>query len=29
MTLLQTRKSQLDQRFISELQEHVMGICVI
>jgi len=28
MTALQTRKSQLEQRFIPELQEHVKGICV-
>jgi len=29
MTALQTRKSQLEPRFISEIQEHVKGICVI
>ena len=29
MTALQTQKSQLKQRFISELREHVEGMCVI
>ena len=28
MTALQTRKSKLEARFISEIHEHVEGMCV-